>query len=152
MVVMSETIDDFPLRAYDKLRYADTDKQGHVNNAVYSTFFETGRTEIFEGAHEAAEHRDTEFVIAQITIKFLRETLWPGIVDIGTRVKRVGSSSVIVEQAIFYQGQQCATAESVCVQINSGTRRPQPFDDRMRGYFTDLQPREDRAQQSGHGA
>ena len=35
----------FPCRTYDKLRYADTDRQGHVNNAVFSTMLETGRVE-----------------------------------------------------------------------------------------------------------
>lgn len=30
----------------DVIRYADTDRQGHVNNAVFSTFLETGRVDI----------------------------------------------------------------------------------------------------------
>ena len=38
-----EFLDQFPLRTRDKLRYADTDRQGHVNNAVFATFLETGR-------------------------------------------------------------------------------------------------------------
>ena len=40
------TLEQFPIRTYDKLRYADTDRQGHVNNAVFSTFLETGRVEL----------------------------------------------------------------------------------------------------------
>ena len=32
-----------PLRTFDKLRYADTDRQGHINNAVFATFLDTGR-------------------------------------------------------------------------------------------------------------
>lgn len=39
------TLADFPFTSFDKLRYCDTDKQGHVNNAVFSTFLETGRAE-----------------------------------------------------------------------------------------------------------
>ncbi len=27
-------LEDFTYRTYDKLRYGDTDRQGHVNNAV----------------------------------------------------------------------------------------------------------------------
>ena len=38
--------EEFPLKTYDKIRYADTDRQGHVNNAVFSTFLETGRVKI----------------------------------------------------------------------------------------------------------
>ena len=37
---------DFAGQAYDKLRYGDTDRQGHVNNAVFATFMETGRVEL----------------------------------------------------------------------------------------------------------
>ena len=33
---------DFPIRAPDIIRFADLDRQGHVNNAVYSTYFEIG--------------------------------------------------------------------------------------------------------------
>ncbi len=36
-------LEEFPLRTSDKVRYGDTDRQGHVNNAVFSTFLETGR-------------------------------------------------------------------------------------------------------------
>ena len=34
------------LRTHEKLRYADTDRQGHVNNAVFATMLETGRVEL----------------------------------------------------------------------------------------------------------
>ena len=40
------TLSQFALHAYDKLRYADTDRQGHVNNSVFSTALETGRVEL----------------------------------------------------------------------------------------------------------
>ncbi len=39
-------IGDFPVVTTDKLRYCDTDRQGHVNNAVFLTFLETGRVEL----------------------------------------------------------------------------------------------------------
>lgn len=37
------TLAAYPLHSRDKLRYGDTDRQGHINNAVFATFFETGR-------------------------------------------------------------------------------------------------------------
>lgn len=30
------TLADFPLQTFDKVRYADTDRQGHVNNAAFA--------------------------------------------------------------------------------------------------------------------
>jgi acyl-CoA thioester hydrolase len=46
---LSETprLETYPHVTHDKLRYSDTDRQGHVNNAVFSTYLETGRVEIF---------------------------------------------------------------------------------------------------------
>jgi acyl-CoA thioester hydrolase len=136
--LLSETINDYPLRTYDKLRFSDTDKQGHINNAVYSTFYETGRTQTFEEAHKVADNDDCEFVIAQITIQYLAETHWPGTVEVGTRIKRVGNSSLVLEQAIFSNGNLCSTGESICVQINTASRKSQPFDDALRSYFESL--------------
>src|SRR5699024_4720235 len=117
---------------------ADTDKQGHINNAVYSTFFETGRTETFNKAHEATEDNDCEFVIAKVTIEHLQEVHWPGTVEIGTRIQRVGNSSLVLEQAIFNNGNLCSTNESVCVQINTASRKSQAFDNSLRSFFESL--------------
>ena len=39
-------LSDFPFHTREKLRYGDTDRQGHVNNAVFATFFETGRVDM----------------------------------------------------------------------------------------------------------
>src|SRR6476646_9761792 len=39
-------LEDFPMRVSDLVRYADLDRQGHVNNAIYSTYFETGRVAV----------------------------------------------------------------------------------------------------------
>ncbi|MEY9434852.1 hypothetical protein ABIF14_001943 [Bradyrhizobium elkanii] len=36
-------LEDFPYRLSDNVRFADLDPNGHVNNAVYASYFETGR-------------------------------------------------------------------------------------------------------------
>ena len=38
---------DYPHQVTDVIRYADLDPQGHVNNAVFSTYLETGRVAMF---------------------------------------------------------------------------------------------------------
>lgn len=135
---MTESLDDFPIHTYDKLRFADTDKQGHINNAVYSTFYETGRSETFEQARKGGDTTGCEFVIAQVTIQYLEEMHWPGTVEVGSRIKRIGNSSLVLEQAVFQNGKLCSKGESVCVQINTASRKSQPFDDTTRAYFESL--------------
>jgi len=36
-------LEDYPYRLTDNVRYGDLDPNHHVNNATYSTYFETGR-------------------------------------------------------------------------------------------------------------
>jgi acyl-CoA thioester hydrolase len=116
-------LEDYPLRSHDKLRYGDTDRQGHVNNAVFSTFLETGRVEMVYDPTGAFTNAGCSFVIAHLSLDFISEMLWPGRVDIGTRVLTVGRSSLTLEQALFQDGRLVAQAQTVMVQVNDATRR-----------------------------
>ena len=70
---MSESIelDHFPVKTYEKLRYADTDRQGHVNNAVFATMLETGRVEILYDPNVPLASPNCEFVIVNLNLDFL---------------------------------------------------------------------------------
>jgi len=121
------TLESFPARAYDKLRYGDTDRQGHVNNAVFGTFFETGRVELILDAEHSLLAPGQSFVLARIEIDLVAEILWPGTVEIGSAVSRVGRSSIHIAQALFQNGRLCARATSVVVLVDGTTRRSTPF-------------------------
>ena len=75
--------EDYTSLSYDKLRYADTDRQGHVNNAQFATFLETGRVELLYGEDEPLRPNVAEFVLVSIQIDLQGEIHWPGRVDIG---------------------------------------------------------------------
>lgn len=120
---MTDTLDVYPARAFDKLRYGDTDRQGHVNNAVFATFFETGRVELILDAERGLLAPGRSFVLARLEVDLLAEILWPGTVDIGTAVTRVGRSSIALEQALFQEGTLRARATSVVVLVDDATRR-----------------------------
>jgi len=133
----TETLEAFPLQSYDKLRYNDTDRQGHVNNAVFTTFLETGRVEVFYRDPEVMQE-GCEFVIARCTLDFLGEIRWPGEVKIGSGVKRLGTSSVNFFQAVFQNGACVARAETTIVQINQQTRKSQPLSEGARAKLESL--------------
>lgn len=127
---MSSTISDFPLRAIDKLRYADTDRQGHINNAVFATFLETGRVEVIFG--QALTDAGASFVIARLELDFLSEVNWPGEVEIGTSVLDIGRSSFRLFQSVFQDGSPVAKAVTIIVQMNESTRKSHPLTDEAR--------------------
>lgn len=118
---------DYPIQSFDKLRYRDTDRQGHVNNAVFSTFLETGRTELFYSEHQPLADPNASFVMARLVLDFRAEVLWPGEVWIGTGILAIGRSSVRMEQVIFQNARPVASAETVVVQVDNVTRRSTPL-------------------------
>ncbi len=121
------TLADFPGRTFDKLRFGDTDSVGHVNNAVFSTLFETGRVTLLYQDNPVPVEDGFGFVLAHISIDFIGEILWPGQVDIGTGIARIGRSSVQFIQALFQNGQCVARATSTIVLTNRTTRRSHPM-------------------------
>ena len=129
-------IQAFPLKAQDKLRYADTDRQGHVNNAVFSTFLETGRVELLFG-DELAE-TGAAFVIVRLELDFLAEIYWPGTVEIGTAVKEIGRSSFKLFQRVYQDGKPVAEAVTTVVQMNETTRKSQPLSGDAHQRLADL--------------
>lgn len=117
-------LEDFPLITFDKIRYGDTDRQGHVNNASFATFLETGRAELFYKELHALLPAGASFVVANINLNLLGEVFWPGKVDIGSGVIHIGNSSIKVLQHIYYNGKCVATAETVNVQVKNNTSLP----------------------------
>ena len=120
-------LSDFPLQTFDKVRYADTDRQGHVNNAVFATFLETGRVEVLYNPELQLLADGASFVIASLNLDFINEIKWPGQVDTGTGIIKIGNSSIRIYQKLF-QGDLCvAHAETVVVQVDDDTGRGMPL-------------------------
>jgi acyl-CoA thioester hydrolase len=117
----------FPSVTFDKVRYGDTDRQGHVNNAVFATFFETGRVEmLYQPSHEFLSD-NCSFVVAKSTLELLAEIHWPGQVDIGTGIVRVGNSSLVIAANLYQHGQLVATSETIVVQVSNTTKTSHPI-------------------------
>lgn len=128
----------FPIWAQDKLRYGDTDRQGHVNNAVFSTFFETGRVSLLLDPADSLIPPGCSFVIARITIDYRREIHWPGLIDIGSGLLSLGRSSFVIGQGAF-KGEDCvATAESVLVMLDQKTGKSTPLTGTLRTRLAQL--------------
>jgi len=66
-------------------------------------------------------------VIARLLIDFRSELFWPGTVEIGTGVLKVGRSSFTLAQGMFSQGKLAATTEATIVMVDKQTRRSTPL-------------------------
>jgi acyl-CoA thioester hydrolase len=119
--------EDFPHRTIVTVRFSDLDRQGHVNNAVFATFFEAGRVVILYNEEYGLIAPGASFVLAHLSIDFLDEIRWPGEVEIGTAIAAVGNSSLTMRQALFIDSACAAAAENTLVMVDKQTRRPRPF-------------------------
>jgi acyl-CoA thioester hydrolase len=120
-------IEDFAIRVPDIIRFADMDRQGHVNNAIYPTYFETGRVGVIYDPQAGLQVEGCTTVLARIEIDFLKELRWPGTVEVGTGIAEIGKSSYVFAQAIFHDGACAARARSSMVLIDRATRKARPL-------------------------
>lgn len=123
---------DFPFVTTDKVRYNDTDRQGHVNNAVFATFMELARVELLHHPELGLREDGASLVLARLVIDYRAEVHFPGEVQIGTRVGKIGRSSIEFENAIFQHGQLCGHGQAVVVLVDGQTKRSRPISDTSR--------------------
>lgn len=128
-------IEDFPHRTTENIRFGDLDANNHVNNAVFSTFFEAGRVTLFRDPTRKLMPDGLIWTLAQITIDYLGEMHWPGKVEVGIGLASLGRTSAVFEQALFFEGRCTATAKAINVLVDIATRRPVPITDEIRTNY-----------------
>jgi acyl-CoA thioester hydrolase len=120
-------LEDFPYRLTDNVRYADLDPNQHVNNAVYATYFETGRVTLMKDRGYGLMPPGLAWIMVRLDIHFRAELRWPGTIEMGLGVTKFGRTSVTFDQVVFSEGKCVASARSVSVLIDESTRKPTPL-------------------------
>ena len=116
------------------LRFSDEDRMGHVNNAVYLSWLEVCRVDYLYSLFQANEALDT--VLARITVDYLKETRYPGEVEVGGVLTRVGNRSMSSAYGVFRDSECLAISEAVNVFFDPRARTsaapPSVVRDRLR--------------------
>jgi acyl-CoA thioester hydrolase len=113
----------------DTVRFSDVDRYRHINNVAIATYCESGRVEYAEALWPGSTAGEgAGWVIVRLTVTFLAQAHYPGRVDIGTRVERVGRTSCTIGQGVFKDGRCFATSEGVLVWLDlADGGGPTPF-------------------------
>ena len=128
-------LEDFPYRLTDNVRFADLDPNHHVNNAVYATYFETGRVTLMKDRSFGLMPPGLAWIMVRLDIHFRAELKWPGTIEMGLGVSKFGRTSVTFDQVVFSEGRCVASSQSVSVLIDEVTRRPVPLTDQIKKNF-----------------
>ncbi len=127
-------LDDYPYRIADNVRFGDLDPNQHVNNAVYATYFETGRVTLMKDpTYELPP--GLAWIMVRQDIHFRAELKWPGTIEMGLGVSKFGRTSMTFDQVVFSEGRCVASAQSVSVLIDDVTRKPMPLTDEIIANF-----------------
>ena len=101
-----------------EVRFADTDALGHVNNAVYLTYFEAARAGYYAavagapfGTGEKAGERT--FVIAEARLVFRRPAFFGEVLHVGCRFAWASRSSFGLEYSVRADASPVAEARLV---------------------------------------
>ena len=117
-------LEDFPYQLTDNVRFADLDPNQHVNNAVYATYFETGRVTLMKDRGYGLMPEGLAWIMVRLDMHFRAELRWPGTIEMGLGVSRFGRTSVTLDQVVFSEGKCVASAQAVSVLIEESTRKP----------------------------
>ena len=128
-------LEDFPYRLSDNVRFADLDPNQHVNNAVYATYFETGRVTLMKDRSYGLMPDGLGWIMVRIDIHFRAELHWPGKVELGLGVAKFGRTSVSFDQVVFSEGKCVASARAITVLIDEVTRKPVPLTPELKAKF-----------------
>lgn len=129
----------YPFSTELDVRLTDLDFARHVNNGAIAAFFEEVRVRFhlhYFGADSVFNRPVGGGVVAQVSIQYLRETVY-GVPIMGCAgIARLGNSSYTVAQALF-QVEHCVS-EATCVIAQRANGRADPLSDALRERLESL--------------
>ncbi len=127
---------DYPVIISLPVQWGDQDMFGHVNNTVFFRWFESARIEYLDriGLSDLKQREQVGPILAAIGCNYRRQLTFPDTVDIGSRVTRIGHTSVTMSHALWSERQQALVADgdSTIVAFDYRTQRPVPVPDAIR--------------------
>ncbi len=129
---------DYPHAMPITTRWMDNDAYGHVNNAVYYSYFDTVvNTWLIGRGLLEVETSPVIGLVVETGCQYFAALTYPQPVTAALRVGHVGRSSVRYEIALFGAGDTAAAqGHFVHVYVDRATRRPVSLPDTLR---TELQ-------------
>ena len=119
-------LEHFPFEVPIQVRFRDLDPMGHVNNAVYGTFFEMGREAFFRKVFAVTEATDFEFILARLEVDYRRPARYDDALVLGLRVSAAGTTSFTFEYLLRCGEEVVAEGRSVqvCFDYAAGKKKP----------------------------
>jgi len=125
-----------------QLRFNDFDALGHVNNSVYFSFYDLGKTSYFNQVMpEVSDSREVGVVIANIQVSFLLP-VYPGEnVAVETAVTEIGNKSFkLLQQLVDVETNEAkCICQTVMVCFDAKTKNSRTISEAWRTAMADFE-------------
>jgi len=123
------------------MRWADNDAYGHINNAIFYQWFDTAVNQwLIEQGLLDIKAGDPIGLVVETGCAYFSSLSYPGDIEVGMAVDRLGSSSVIYRIGVFAAGADDPAAQGhfTHVYVGRDSRRPVPLPDQWRAKLATL--------------
>lgn len=134
--------DEFRVLRTITTRWMDNDQYGHVNNAVYYSYFDTAvNGYLIEASGHDVRDLHAIGVVAETSCRFISELDFPDTIHAGIALEKLGNSSVVYRIGLFrnQEVEPAAIGRFVHVYVDATTRRPVPIPAQVRAALQALQ-------------
>ncbi|MDR1543439.1 MAG: acyl-CoA thioesterase [Prevotellaceae bacterium] len=128
-----------------QLRFNDADSLGHINNSVYFSFYDLGKSEYFKAVNgEAILPQDIDIVIVHVEVDFLAPVFLSDEIEVQTVVSEIGNKSLTLVQRIVdvKSGTIKCVCKTVMVGFDQKTQTSKPVSDHWRKAISAFEKRE----------
>jgi acyl-CoA thioester hydrolase len=141
-----DPLDGFPEVIEIPVQWGDQDAFHHVNNTVYFRWFESSRVAYARrvGLWELLEIANIGPILASVKCDYRRPLTYPDVVRVGSKVVRVGRTSLTVDHRVVSResGEVAAEGTAVIVLYDYNKAEPYLIPDRIRQTIIETQGEE----------
>lgn len=117
-----------------EVRFRDLDNYGHVNNAVYLTYFEVARTKFYMRIMGMESLDQLDFIIAEASCTYRSPAMFEDHLLVRVWLSEVGTTSFVFNYDVTERnsGRLIATGRTVQVAYDYQTKTKRQAPDRLR--------------------
>lgn len=128
-----------------QIRFNDIDALGHINNNIYFSYFDLGKTDYFEKIKRSlVDWTEGIVVIANINADFLSPIYYKEKIEVDTKVTKLGEKSGVLLQQIrsVKTNEIKCRCQTVFVTYNPDTQSSMVIPDVWRNAISQFEERE----------
>ncbi|HEY0244681.1 MAG TPA: thioesterase family protein [Mucilaginibacter sp.] len=118
---MAEKTSDYKYKTPIAIRFSDIDAVGHVNNAIYLTYFENARFDYWRDVINW-NFSENGIIVGRTEVNYLKPVMLHDRLMCYVRVVRIGNSSFDVMHVLVKvteKGEEiCTTGKTVCISYD----------------------------------